>query len=96
MINSTIFKALYGDHEGLQLGHQTSDGSWQNKRSSKLRERQNLKVKKVKSIKEMYKIGKIIGKGSSSQVRKAMNRRTMKRCALKLIRKSQIEGFEYL
>lgn len=94
--NQAMFKAIYGGQYDLQLGHQMTDGSWQSKRSQKQKERENLKVKKVKSIKEMYKIGKIIGKGSSSQVRKAMHRRTMKRCALKLIRKSQIEGFEYL
>lgn len=55
-----------------------------------------LKMKKINRIKENYRIGKIIGKGSSSQVRKATHREMNNKCAIKLIRKSEIDGQERL
>lgn len=93
----TMFKVIYGSNSELQVPNQMTElGGWQVRSQQNSKEMEVLALKRVKSIKETYKIGKVIGKGSSSQVRKAVHRQNSNRCALKLIRKSHIEGFDYL
>ena len=46
--------------------------------------------KKVKNVKDRYKIGKILGEGSFGQVRIALHRQANMKCAIKVIRKDKI------
>ena len=52
--------------------------------------------KEVKSIKERYKIGKILGEGSFGQVRVAQHRMANIKCAIKIIKKEKISEAKIL
>lgn len=52
--------------------------------------------KKVKNIKDRYKIGRILGEGSFGQVRLAMHRQANVKCAIKVIRKDKFENRKIL
>lgn len=53
-------------------------------------------IKRVKSVKERYKIGRILGEGSFGQVRIAMHRQANVKCAIKVIRKDRFENQKIL
>ena len=52
--------------------------------------------KKVDSIKDRYKIGRVLGEGSFGQVRIALHRQAEVKCAIKIIRKDKINDHEIL
>ena len=47
--------------------------------------------KKIKNIKDRYKIGGILGEGSFGQVKLGQHRQANVKCAIKIIRKDKIE-----
>lgn len=53
-------------------------------------------LQKANSIKDHYRIGKLLGKGCSSQVREGIHKKTDTECALKIIRKKEVEGVNVL
>ena len=46
--------------------------------------------KKIKNIKERYKIGKVLGSGSFASVRIAQHRKANIKCAIKIIKKDKV------
>ena len=48
--------------------------------------------KKIKNIKERYKIGKVLGSGSFASVRIAQHRKANVKCAIKIIKKDKVES----
>lgn len=53
-------------------------------------------MKKVKNIKDRYKIGRVLGEGSFGQVRIALHRTADIKCAIKIIRKDKINEHRIL
>ena len=52
--------------------------------------------KKIKNIKDRYKIGRVLGEGSFGQVRIALQRQANYKCAIKVIRKERFENMKIL
>lgn len=58
---------------------------------------QILRLHEIEHLKDHYLIGKkVLGQGCSSQVRQAIHKESGTECALKIIRKAEIEGQDYL
>lgn len=53
-------------------------------------------LKYVENIKDRYKIGRVLGEGSFGQVRIALHRQAEIKCAIKIIRKEQVNSHKIL
>lgn len=53
-------------------------------------------LKRVNSLKERYKVGRVLGEGSFGQVRIGLHRKAQLKCAIKIIRKDKIEKSQIL